>query len=205
MNENIKDENIFLYHYFDKSKGPFKNLSSLSIEEGIRMQNKLIEEKIGAHAFFTSKKNDGYIERRKELEKIAINMFMEKDGTPKSFYPHYFTVQECKWLESWYPEPNYIKICVTELNTNEISFSYGDLFPAFSDSVDNNKEYSKKIYTFTEIKEVIKKFGFPQDWNPNRMYAPEAYIEAHLWNEDISKILKNGTYNYNIKERTNCT
>ena len=92
-------ENILLYHYFDKSKGPFRNLSALSIEEGVKIQNELT----GAHAFFASKRNDGYIERRKEIEKTALEIFLQKGGKPKSVYPHYFTVQECKWLESWYP------------------------------------------------------------------------------------------------------
>jgi hypothetical protein len=185
---------MFLFHYFHTPKGPFKNLSALSIEEGIKIQNELIDKKIGAHAFFTSQRNDGYVERRKELEKIALKIFIQKGGKPKSAYPHYFTVEECKWLESWYPEPNYIKINVDYLNTEEISFSYGDLFPTFSDGINDNKEYRKKVYTYNEIKEIIKKYGFPQDWNPYRKYAPEAYVEAHLWNEDILKILEKGIF-----------
>ena len=183
-------ENVFLYHYFDKSKGPFKNLSALSIEEGVKIQNELT----GESAFFASKRNDGYIERRKELEKTALEIFLQKGGKPKSVYPHYFTVQECKWLETWYPEPNYIKICVDNLNTEELSFSYGDLFPTFSDRINDNKEYRKKIYTYNEIKEIIKKYGWPQEWNPEGKYAPEAYVEAHFWNKDITQILKNGIY-----------
>jgi hypothetical protein len=185
---------MFLYHYFDKSKGPFKNLSALSVEDGIKIQNEKKKKKMGAHAFFASQRNDGYIERRKELEKIALEIFIQKDGKPKSVYPHYFTVEECKWLETWYPEPNYIKINVEDLNTEEISFSYGDLFPTFSDRIDNIKKKKKKIYTYSEIKEVIKKYGFPQDWNPYRKYAPEAYVEAHLWNENITEILEKGIY-----------
>jgi hypothetical protein len=185
---------MFLYHYFDKSKGPFKNLSALSIMDGVILQNDLIEKKTETYAFFASQRKHGYIERRKELEKIALKMFIQKEGKPKSTFPHYFTVEECKWLESWYPEPNYIKIKVDYLNTDEISFSYGDLFPTFSDGIDDKKEYRKNIYTYNEIKEVIKNYGFPQDWNPYRKYAPEAYVEAHFWNEDITIILEKGIY-----------
>lgn len=47
----------------------------------------------------------------------------------------------------------------------DISFTYGDSHPTFSDRVNDGKEYRKKLYTYDEILEVIEKYGLPQDWN----------------------------------------
>jgi len=180
---------MYLYHYFDIKKAPFFNLSALDINEAIKIQNEIIENKIG----FASKRNKEYIERRVELEKIAYKIFTEKGGKPKSTFPHYFVIEECEWLETWYENPGYVKCNIDIFNINELSFTYGDLFPTFSDRVNDGKEYRKNVYTYNEIIELIEKYGFPQEWNKSGNHGPERYIEAHYWN-NIEKILSNCIY-----------
>ena len=31
--------------------------------------------------------------------------------------------------------------------------------------------------------EFRKKYGLPQDWNPDGKYGPERYVEAHVWSD----------------------
>jgi hypothetical protein len=181
---------LYLYHYFDIFNGPFKNLSELNVVDAKIIQDNISKNKIG----FAAQRNDNYIERRFELENMAYNIFISKGGKPKSKFPHYFVVEECNWLESWYENSNYIKINIENINKAEISFTYGDLFPTFSEKVKDNKEYRKNVYTYDGIIKLINKYGLPQEWNSDGEYGPERYIEAHLWNNKINDIINNGIY-----------
>ena len=66
----------YLYHYYEKSKGPFLNLSDLNINDA----QKLMDEVKENNDLMASHRYDGYLERRKELEQIARNIFISKGG-----------------------------------------------------------------------------------------------------------------------------
>jgi hypothetical protein len=174
-------EKLYLYHYFEKENGPLLNLSSLSIEEAEIIQNKIR----GKKEVFAANRPEWYIRRRKELEQTVRNKFIEKGGKPLTLYPQYFVVEKCDWLLSWYKKPVYIKIPINKMNTNEISFTYGDMFPTFSDKISDGKEYRKNVYVFEEMIELIKKYGLPQKWNRDGSLGPERYIEAQVWSNKI--------------------
>lgn len=38
---------------------------------------------------------------------------------------------------------------------------------------------------YDEIPEIIEKYGYPQEWNPDGLLGPERYIEAHIWSDDV--------------------
>ena len=63
------------------------------------------------------------------------------------------------------------KIPIEKFDIRTISFTYGDSHPTFSDRVNDGKEYRKKLYTYDEILEVIKKYGLPQEWNDDGKYG----------------------------------
>lgn len=66
------------------------------------------------------------------------------------------------------------------------SITYGDSHPVWSPRVNrmDGKEYRKRLYTYEEILEVIRKYGLPQNWNNDGTYGPERYIEAHIWSDE---------------------
>jgi hypothetical protein len=37
--------------------------------------------------------------------------------------------------------------------------------PAFSPTINDGKEYRKKLYTYEKILKIIEKYGLSQDWN----------------------------------------
>ena len=39
------------------------------------------------------------------------------------------------------------------------------------------------LFAGTANIEIIKKYGLPQDWNPDGKYGPERYVEAHVWSD----------------------
>lgn len=84
-------------------------------------------------------------------------------------------VGECKFLEGWYENSAYIKINIDDFEKNTISFTYGDSHPTFSDKINDNKEYRKKLYTYDEILDIIDRYGLPQDWNSDGIFGTERY------------------------------
>jgi hypothetical protein len=168
-----------LYHYYDRRTGPFLNLSSLGAEESEAILERVRRESRG----YAAQRQDGYMDRRRELEARARALFIEKGGRPRTSYPQYLVVEACPWLETWFEEPESLALPVSSLDPSVLSFSYGDLFPSFSPRVRDGKEYRGRIYGLDEIVELIGRYGLPQRWNPEGKLGPERYIEVEVWDE----------------------
>lgn len=69
----------YLYHYYEREHGPFRNLSSLSLEAGEEVLRKLKQEP----DVFASNRSDDYLIIRRELENTARERFITKGGKPK--------------------------------------------------------------------------------------------------------------------------
>ena len=171
---------MFLYHYFEKSKGPLLSLSALALEVAVDIQNNIIVD----NKTFAAQRNERYLPRRKELEKIVYNLFVRKGGKPEKETPHYFVICKCPWLETWYEEADFIRISINEFNLQTVSFTYGDTFPTFSPNVTDGMEYRNTVYTYDEILKIIKKYGLPQDKWDKPIFAQPSYIEAQIWSDN---------------------
>lgn len=128
-----------------------------------------------------SRRDSGYLQRRRELEALARRLFIAKGGRPRRSTPRYMVVGACPWLESWYTDPDCIRIPLSGFDPDTVSFTYGDLFPTFSPRVSDDREYRRKVYTLPEMLVLIDRYGYPQIWNPNGEHGPERYIEAQVW------------------------
>ncbi|MCL2407492.1 MAG: hypothetical protein FWC95_06130 [Defluviitaleaceae bacterium] len=170
-----------LYHYYEKSKGPFLSLSALPINEAVAIQNQLVSD----NKTFAAQRNEKYLPRRLEIEGIVRNLFIEKGGKPEKYTPHYFAVGECPWLATWYQQADFIKIPITEFDLLAVSFTYGDTFPTFSSNVNDGMEYRKTVYTYEEILKIIGKYGMPQDSWDKPVYAQPSYVEAQVWSDKV--------------------
>ena len=177
-----------LYHYYDKTIGPFRNLSDISVDEANRVLKEIAEKKPNVQC---AKRNPEYMQMRTYYEDILRREFQKKGGWIQRNIPHYMVVEHSPWLSTWYENSAFIKIPMEEFDLRTVSFTYGDSHPTFSDRVNDGKEYRKKLYTYDEIIEVIAKYGLPQDWNDDGRFGPERYVEAHIWSDDvIGKYLK---------------
>ncbi len=177
------------YHYFDRDIGPFVNLSKLPIEEAEQVSRRI--QKDGRT--FASQRSNEYMSIRRELEFKAREQFKAKGGKPRNTYPHYMTLEPCEWLSSWYKNPGVVVIPWEEFLEESISFTYGDLFPTMRYADD--KPYRKQVYTKSEIKDVINRYGFPQQWNSNGDQGPERYIEVQVWDEKVINRYRTGGFN----------
>ncbi|NIK77837.1 hypothetical protein FHS15_002975 [Paenibacillus castaneae] len=167
----------WLYHYYDKSTGPFRNLSDLLPEDAENVLTAIRNSNRG----FASKRSKDYLEIRRSLELKARQLFIHKGGSPIRSHPHYMTLGECPWLMGWYPEGKALSLSISEFDPSTISFTYGDLFPTMRYLDD--KPYRKQIYLLDEIRHVIRQFGLPQNWNPEGNKGPERYIEVQIWDD----------------------
>jgi len=170
---------MYLYHYFEKSKGPFLSLSALPPDEATAILSKLISD----NKTFAAQRNGGYLSRRRELEKIIYKRFIEKGGKPEKETPHYFVVGECPWLVTWYEQAEFIKVPIEDFDLQTLSFTYGDAFPTFSSKVTDGLEYRGTVYTYEEILKIIKKYGMPQDSWDKPIFAQPSYVEVQVWSD----------------------
>jgi len=132
---------------------------------------------------FAGKRPDDYLKIRRGLETKVRGIFVEKGGQPQRKYPFSLTLGECKWLETWYKNPLYIRIPIHECDPATLSFTYRDIFPAIR--YKDGKPYRGQVYTLYEIQEVILDHGLPQEWNSEGLLAPERYIGCQLWDDKI--------------------
>ena len=169
-----------LYHYFDKRTKPCQSLTALSAEKAHALLEQIKQTRPNS---FCAKRDSSYIEKRRNCEALIRKEFLAKGGTVEITSPHYMVVEHCPWLYSWYEQPNFIRIPIEAFDTKTLSFTYGDSMPTFSPLVNDGKEYRKKVYTYPEILQIIKKYGLPQDWNADGSHGPERYIEVQVWSD----------------------
>ncbi|WP_110933298.1 hypothetical protein [Paenibacillus bouchesdurhonensis] len=176
--------NLALYHYYEENIGPFKNLSSLELNEAEEILQGLRNE----GNTFASKRSMDYLRIRSELEAKARMLFMKKGGKPTKKYPHYMTLGPCDWIKDWYKDGKQIVLRLDDFNEELISFTYGDLFPTMR--YQDGKEYRRQVYTKAEILELVGRYGLPQEWNKDGDKGPERYIEAQIWDDEVIEKLR---------------
>ncbi len=171
-----------LYHYYEKEKGPFLNLSDLTMEEANAVMADIKQKKPNVQC---SGRDPMYMFRRLMYEDIMRKEFVKKGGIIERQVPHYMVIEQVPWLATWFENDASICIPIEEFNLRTVSFTYGDSHPTFSPYPrdDDWKEYRRKIYTYEEILGLIDKYGLPQDWNGDGQHGPERYIEAHVWSD----------------------
>ncbi|WP_310551477.1 hypothetical protein [Paenibacillus glufosinatiresistens] len=166
-----------LYHYYEASLGPFRNLSDLEPEEA----EAVLEELRLRGTSFAGQRTPDYLAVRRSLETAAREQFIRKGGRPLRSCPHYMTLGECPWLLDWYEDGRQLDLSVGDFEEDRISFTYGDLFPTMR--YRDGKPYRGQIYTLKEITGLMDVYGLPQVWNPHGAGGPERYIEVQIWDD----------------------
>ncbi|GHO95139.1 hypothetical protein KSF_051870 [Reticulibacter mediterranei] len=168
---------LFLYHYFEATHGPFRNLSDLESEAAEAILQQLRDE----GNCFAARRAPDYLRIRRELEERIRALFVQKRGQPRRERPHYMIVGACDWLCTWYQEVDVVTIPLSAFHPQTISFTYGDSFPAMLYT--DGKPYRDQVYTLDELQSLIQQYGLPQDWNQDGACGPERYIEAQIWDD----------------------
>lgn len=104
-----------LYHYYEKSMPPFRTLTSLPFEEAKAVMRSGLLEK----ATFTDLKTtwvDNFLNLRYERDRTLREKFISIGGKPVRTSPVYFTLGANKGMGTWFDEPAWIKIPISELD-----------------------------------------------------------------------------------------
>lgn len=167
---------LYLYHYYESTVGAFKNLSELDPAKALEIQGQLT-------GVFAAQRDQAYLSRRRYLEGLVRDLFLQKGGRPERQTPYYMVVGECPWLETWYKHPAHLRLPIDSFDLRTLSFTYGDTFPTFSERVTDGLEYRKTVYTYDEILDIIQRYGLPQDKWRNPVFGQPAYVEAQVWSD----------------------
>jgi len=181
---------MFLYHYYEKSIGPFKSLTALRIEDA----RNILRAK-SAISGFGNPDIDGFLQNRYDRDRQLRESFIARGGKPKRTTPIYMTLGEHRQWQSAYDTPAAIKIPLNEFARESISFTYGDSFAIFNASLFGNEEYWNKIYFADEILEIIDRYDFPPyvEYDFKHSIYPTdkpinhhlKYVEAHVWDDEV--------------------
>ncbi len=165
-----------LYRYFSLGNDVFAGLNDLEIKshDDFVKNRKLLPQAYDIR----------YIHQRAKTEQTMYDQFVRKGGAPQKEHPYYMTLGNC---DRWFFGRNHcfgsLVFDLEEFDLNTLSFTYGDSIPTFMEAFDDGREYRKRVYTLSEIKEIILKYGYPQEWNPLGKEGPENYIEVQVWSD----------------------
>lgn len=168
---------MYLYHYYDRSRAPFLNLSDLPRERAEEVLEEIKRINPGSQA---AKRHSEYVADRLYYEGLMREKFAEMGGIIKRNAPHYMVVGECEWLSSWFENSAFVKIPLSEFDLRTVSFTYGDSHPTFSPRVNDGLEYRKRLYNYDGILEMIAKYGMPQEKQRGNVF----YIEVQIWSDE---------------------
>ena len=172
---------MYLYHYFEKERGPFLTTSDLSYNEAVDVLLEINK----TNPNLVHPDMDWFLTRRRKLENVVRQQFIQKGGKPIRQVPHHMTVENCDYMKTWYLEPCYLKIHISEFDVSTISFTYGDMFPVFNTRLDKGEEYRNQVYTYDEIVKIIEKYGLPQSPAKQHEFKSECYVEACIWSDEV--------------------
>lgn len=181
---------IYLYHYFERSFGPFRPLTALPMEEARQI---LLEQRAAGQ--FRNPDIEGFLRKRYERDEKLRDVFISHGGRPVRIAPIYMMLGEHRQWESAYDAPTVLKIPLDEFDRLTVSFTYGDSFAIFDPTLTGDEEYWNRLYFADEILDVIGRHGFPPyvEYDFKRGIYPKdkhinhhlKYVEAHVWSDDV--------------------
>ena len=179
MKEIIPD---FLTHYYLPDKKPFLTLSDL---EGDKLNEVLTELRLKAQKGESLRGfASWYVDERKKTEVFLRNEFIKKGGKPQRKFPIYFVLGKSEVQKGLSSGTKELIIDLKTVPKEFLSFTYPDSMATMVLMNDDEfrKPYHGKIFTFSEIIEVVREHGFPKDEGAktSKFIYPN-YIEAQVW------------------------
>jgi hypothetical protein len=187
---------MYLYHFFEKERGPFLTLSDMPDDEVQKLLSQYRKESIisGKKTVVGNVYSDDNIIVRRRQENMTRITFVEKGGKPVRRFPIYMVLVNDSSYENaflhYYRDRDYIKIPVNDFDMTAVSFTYGDqcqtVDPREFDNFDIGK-YRPPVYTFDGILEIINQRGwiiYESYDNLNFDWNRPWYIEAQVWSDD---------------------
>lgn len=172
----------YAYHYFFPDTGAFKLITEQNFskpEEYVEYINKNNIERLAQTYDYD------YFVKRIEYERCIKEKFIQLGGKIERDNPYYMT-WGYSWMNNRSTKKIFLRTPLENIDLRYVSFTYGDSFSAFNpDNKKYNREYYAKVYNYEQIKEIVKKYGFPSQWNKKAKKGYESYIEMQIWKNDF--------------------
>ena len=176
-----------LYHYFESSGAPFRTLTSLPREEAGRVIRAGLTEQ-------TMFDVEAFLTRRYDRDARLRELFTQIGGRPRRIAPVYFTLGPNEGMKTWFDNPAWIKIPISDFDPLTLSFTYGDSFAALDPALNTGEEWWGRVFDYPGIMRLITKYGWPEDPPydmKNRVFPKDRpinqclkFVEAHVWGYD---------------------
>ncbi len=183
----------YLTHYYRRGTEPFRSLSdlpdaeALALMAGLYVEGSVIWERFGDPG--------GYLRARRLTERWLYAQFVAKGGRPRLRYPIYMVLGSPKWIARM-ADPGTlattaeVRVPLSALTDDDVSFTYPDsmvtlLMAEERDARYYQPDYHGKLFTLTEIREIVRRKGLPDEgWETNVPDTLAHYIEAQVWNRE---------------------
>lgn len=184
----------YLTYYYTRGTPPFRSLSALSPSEAIQVMQDLYVEFEGSILFERFKDPAQYLQQRRQTEQWVREQFITKGGQPQEAYPISMVLGTSRWIQKHAPVMQKaqaeIRIPLSVLKEDEVSFTYPDSMISFWFGKDKPAEYYQpeyhgQVFTLSEILSIVEARGLPEEeWETNLPDTLAPYIEAQVWNHE---------------------
>ena len=188
---------MYLYHYYERTGLPFANLSDLPVNEANDILNKIKRDKPNSqHA----KRQEKYVDYRRNCESILRSRFIEKGGIIKRNVPHYMTIEHSPWLSTWFENCAFIKIPIEEFDIKTLSFKEGG--STITEQLSKNMYFTQEKDLKRKVAEVFVTLDLEKNYTKNEIL--ELYLNTSYFGNGyytVSEASK-GYFNKDAKDMT---
>jgi hypothetical protein len=177
----------FVTHYFERDKGPFRNICDLSDAE---IASIVASERHANTAFNRFAFGPDFFKIRCAADDLLMQKYSEKFGTPPPTRPYFAVLGEYDRTMTMYRDGRSLRIDISTLAPQHITFMYPDHFnlvwskglftPNFSYSY---QPFHDLLFSYSELPAAITQYGLSPlmaQAKRQEMWV-SSYIEAHIW------------------------
>lgn len=167
-------ENIWLEHYYHADCEPLKNIMRLPREAAFAMAKQLADAHPETTAFYRFADFENYYPLRLETDNMLYERFCALGGKPREKHPLSFVLGSSDYLHRWFGEGNVIRIPLTWIDPEIVSFTLGDSMSTRSRLGDVT------LLTLPMLQQAMQAHPQGTDGYLQDVFAQHTYIEVQV-------------------------
>lgn len=166
-----------IVHYCHRSCMPLRNIMRLPKEEAFALAYKMAAQNKETTAFYRFADFENYYPERLKTDRLLYTLFLGLGGKPVQEHPLSFVLQGSDYLEGWFDGGPIIRIPLSRVPPEDVSFTYGD-----SMSI-QKKQGGLTLLTKGMLLQAISDYGGTLEEFMGHVESRCGYIEAQVWND----------------------
>lgn len=169
-------DKIYILNYCSPGCEPLKSITQLNETNAYDFAKVLSANNSGT-AFHRFVDFSNYYPKRIRTEKWLYDCFVNSGGKPTTSHPYYFVLHGSEYLNKWFGEGKITKLILNDINTKDISFTFGDSM-ARMDNPERKDPFAKE-----KLLELIERYDNNIELFISNTCKDFNYIEVQLWND----------------------